>query len=600
MTQTLKDLEPLKPAEQAVLDNLWDAPEVSIGTGELPEEVPTEEVIIRAGFVRYLCLYYDKLPEWGLGVFGASIEGELGLEGTELKADLLLANCRFDTALKLRSAELKSIYLNGSHLPGLDADGLSAKGDFSLRGATATAQVRMLGGKLGGDLNCIDATLAAEDTALNCDRLETGGEVFLRHADVTGAVRLLGARIGGDLTFEGAKLSGGEAGVAVQCDKLWAGGGVFLRSAEVAGAVRFLGTKLGASFNADRVAITSQGSALQFDGAQIDGDLQLRHATIIGAVRILGARISGDLTCRSTSITADGDAINATNAQINGTFFMRSAENENPLRLDGHLDLRAARISVICDEPRAWPEPGSLWLDRCTYDAFIEAPVSAKDRIDWLDRQPEHEFHPQPWEQCARVLRDTGHGQDAKRLMIEKEGRHRRHRRALLRASGQWDRLLLATVWDGILASTVRYGREPFLALFWLVGFAVLGAFVFNAAYQRGLVHPTGSSVLGSVAWQACGPEFGVADTQRTAPDETRVMCYNANPDAEDLPRFPPLMFTLDTLLPVMSFDVRSKWEVVAPPGDRLWLVYFWVQIVVGWALSLLAVAGFSGLVKSE
>lgn len=36
-------------------------------------------------------------------------------------------------------------------------------------------------------------------------------------------------------------------------------------------------------------------------------------------------------------------------------------------------------------------------------------------------------------------------------------------------------------------------------------------------------------------------------------------------------------------------------------PGVDMWARRFlWLQIIAGWALSLLAVAGFSGLIKSD
>jgi hypothetical protein len=59
-------------------------------------------------------------------------------------------------------------------------------------------------------------------------------------------------------------------------------------------------------------------------------------------------------------------------------------------------------------------------------------------------------------------------------------------------------------------------------------------------------------------------------------------------------------MYSLDTLLPVLDMGQRTYWRPnPAKPGGRVAINYFYFQSVVGWALSLLAVAGFSGLVKS-
>ena len=59
-------------------------------------------------------------------------------------------------------------------------------------------------------------------------------------------------------------------------------------------------------------------------------------------------------------------------------------------------------------------------------------------------------------------------------------------------------------------------------------------------------------------------------------------------------------MYSLDALLPVLELDQKAYWRPNPPkPGGRLAIAYFYIQSVLGWTLSLLAVAGFSGLVKS-
>ena len=60
-------------------------------------------------------------------------------------------------------------------------------------------------------------------------------------------------------------------------------------------------------------------------------------------------------------------------------------------------------------------------------------------------------------------------------------------------------------------------------------------------------------------------------------------------------------MYSLDTLVPFLDTgqqdfwipDVRQHWGLAGR-------VYLYVQNIAGWALSLLAVAGFSGIVKSR
>jgi hypothetical protein len=54
-------------------------------------------------------------------------------------------------------------------------------------------------------------------------------------------------------------------------------------------------------------------------------------------------------------------------------------------------------------------------------------------------------------------------------------------------------------------------------------------------------------------------------------------------------------------LFPVLEIGQKEFWR---PDPTKKWgplvMTYFYFQAVVGWALSLLAIAGFSGLVKSK
>ncbi|MEO1001345.1 MAG: hypothetical protein AAFW69_12200, partial [Pseudomonadota bacterium] len=60
-------------------------------------------------------------------------------------------------------------------------------------------------------------------------------------------------------------------------------------------------------------------------------------------------------------------------------------------------------------------------------------------------------------------------------------------------------------------------------------------------------------------------------------------------------------VYSLDTLFPLVDLEMQEQWI----PDERAAAgafarVYLWVHIAMGWILSLLAVAGFSGLVKSD
>ncbi len=384
----------------------------------------------------------DGLAADGLRVYGARITGWLDLEGMKLDHDLLLADCHFDAAPLLRAMRLDSLNLHGSHLPGLYAD-----------------------------------------------RLEARGNVFLRQVESTGENRLPGAKLGGNLSCIGARLTAGQS----------------------------------------------------------------------------------------------GKALNAEGARVAGTLFWRKVK-----AVKGRVSLIAARFGQIADEKASWPD--ELALDRCLYDAFVGgAPVSGAARIDWLDRQDRSgegaPFEPQPWEQCAKVLREMGHEAAALEVLVEKEKRQRAAHRQYLRGAALFEDAWMARLRDGVLRWVVGYGYRPFRALGWPAGFWLLGAVVFYNAYQHDAMKPADTRTLYQQEWADCARS---------------PACFLATAKGGSYPRFDALVYSADTLLPAVNLEVQPYWIPAQEAGG--WGVvaqwFLWLQIIAGWALSLLAVAGFSGLIR--
>jgi hypothetical protein len=60
-------------------------------------------------------------------------------------------------------------------------------------------------------------------------------------------------------------------------------------------------------------------------------------------------------------------------------------------------------------------------------------------------------------------------------------------------------------------------------------------------------------------------------------------------------------MFSLETLFPILEIGQKTFWRLnSSEPGGMFVMGFFYFQSLIGWALSLLAVAAFSGLVKSR
>lgn len=245
------------------------------------------------------------------------------------------------------------------------------------------------------------------------------------------------------------------------------------------------------------------------------------------------------------------------------------------------------------------------------------------------------DFWPQPYEECARALREAGHGSAAREILIEKERLQRQTRRQAIsdelhaaragrdakghsegyradndKVVSAWCRLQIARVYDWLLGASVDYGRRPGKAAIGLACFWLIGALFFARAAGFGEIKPNLPQIQRAPEWVACGaaPDAGaIPEAQRKLyqprahPGEDQLACFLRQPEAAAYPRFNPLIYSADTLLPIVSLEMQSYWipDDRKPIGNAARL-YLWLHIAAGWALTLLAVAGFSGLIKTD
>jgi hypothetical protein len=508
---SLAALRPLTPAEERILADLGVGEFDRLGDGLRPDtDDPARQV--RAGFLRFLILGGDEAHrphEKGVRVSGGWISGVLDLEGARIPRDIGLKDCRFDAVPVLRYAVIDNLFLDGSALPGLQADRLEARGGVSLKGA------------------------------------ELGGEV-----------RLSGSRLGGNLSLDGASIT-------------YAG-----------------------------------GTALVADAIEVKS-VELRGATIAGEIRMTSARVDGDFDLTGARLShPGGEALHLNRTVVRGGLFLRGGAE-----IKGALDLTGASVDTLHDDEASWPKPGDLLLNRCLYNALIGGPMDARRRLQWLARQsPERwgeDFWPQPYEQLAYVFREMGHDEDAGTVLVEKERLQRAARRE--RTSNPLWRLLLQ-VKDGLLGVTLGYGRKPLLSFAWLLLFWGLGVAVFAFAEAQSANKPNSPFVLRSTEWLTCGMAEGEPlmlaagpATGRAAPGQSQLHCFLAQPEAASYPAFNAWMYSLDTMFPVLGIGQREYWRPdTTKPWGSFAMGYFYFQALVGWALSLLAIAGFSGLVRSR
>ena len=168
----------------------------------------------------------------GLRLRGAKITGRLDLENLATGISLELTDCLLEEGIFARNARLASLVLAGCLLdhaaePPLDGAMLVCGALFLVGtrviGHADSGAVRLAGARIGGQLGCIGAELRNDSgPALIADSLHVDQGTFLRGFTVagrggTGAVRLLGARVGGQLDCAGATVSNDSGPACWRC-----------------------------------------------------------------------------------------------------------------------------------------------------------------------------------------------------------------------------------------------------------------------------------------------------------------------------------------------------------------------------------------------
>jgi hypothetical protein len=283
--------------------------------------------------------------------------------------------------------------------------------------------------------------------------------------------------------------------------------------------------------------------------------------------------------------------------------------------------------------PTSWP-PGDADDSKDKHylclDGFVYARISSEGsivvdkRLQWLERQPKSPFRMQPYLQLAKVLQEAGDTDGAVRV---------KERMQQLRFQQEPGLLVPAESW--LLRSTIGYGYDPLRALYWELGLGLVGWIIYRRSYLAGSVTPTDKD--------AC--------TEFKKPGG-KVLAY--------YPRFSPLVYSVENSLPLVKLGQGDKWqpdperqiamrerrpatefgyratwgwlprklrEGCSVIGERLaaiweraparlrkgatWLVakttsprfvmwFLWFQILLGWLLATLFVAGVSGVVHKE
>jgi hypothetical protein len=529
----------ITPGEDAVLLR-------SVSFEEDPPK-PKVKSGVNANFLRWLATDEDAGPHidpLGIRVKDASILGTLNLSLSRISAPLMFNGCTFHGGFELNSAEVTALYLfDCESKAGIRADGLTTSGDIFLRDLRSSAEISLIGAQVGGDLDCGGAKLSATGHALSADRARITGGVFLNeNFSSSGEIEFIGAQIGGSLECDGAKLSA--TGIALHADGARITGSVFLRNG------------------------FSSSGAIRFVGAQIESELDCDDAKEIAELDCTTARIAGDLTWYGdpsrTILTLSACTVTT----------LHDERVRRPNEGKGNLHLRdfVYRDLIFHEGPDHHPVPGS-----------------ARDRIDWIMRQPDEETtNAQPWMQLANWLEVNGDPKGAKQVRYA-------YHRLQARAGGFLNRVVSLPL---DLLEENPFKIAPAIAGLWIVG-----SLIFWRAQRMRAMAPTDK------------------DAYRQFEDD--------EPLRGGHPLFSPIVYTLENVLPVVKLGQDSAWapDNRMPAGTWLperaarlrafaarwrftrWLIRLdyqrlallrWTLIVLGWVLALILAAAIGARFKES
>ncbi|MFE5585721.1 hypothetical protein [Kitasatospora sp. NPDC056531] len=150
-----------------------------------------------------------------LDLQGAHISGRLDLTGARIAAPVKLLGCGFAERVLLDYAEVTWWNLNGTHLPGLDAEGLRVDLWLGLRDAVVTHELWLLDARFSGGLDLSGTILrGADGFALMAKQMTVDGGLRAQNLRAEGELRLSRTRIAGTLDLAGARLTQTHGGAA--------------------------------------------------------------------------------------------------------------------------------------------------------------------------------------------------------------------------------------------------------------------------------------------------------------------------------------------------------------------------------------------------
>ncbi len=528
--------------------------------------------------------YKEAIHRNGVRIVGAWFKGGINLSNSKIEHLLYLDKCRFDKNVSfwdIKSASL--ISFSGSRFKGeLDLHRADIASSLFLRdNALFDGEVNLASASIGGILTMKGSTFTDK---VDMNMLKVTSNLFMGgKAQFEGEVNLLGASIGGQLAMVGSTFTG-----EVVMNMLKVTSSLFMSDkAQFEGEVNLVSASIGG-------ALTMEGSTFKrkvvMERVTVGGNCIISGAEFTGLVDMSFAKIkSGVLNLADASFAS----LNLTGAKVDGVVCLGSkTQGATKWKKGATLTLRGAECGSLQDLEKSWPD--KLDLDGFKYnrlDGFMPkdddlfANRGEEWMKDWLNKNEGKIFYPQPYEQLAKVLRETGQKDKANEILLAGKQEERKNMR---KYSLAWFSLFLQD-------ATVGYGLRLRYTLGWALAFTFLGVFVlYVAGYVGMLVKDT--SAKGTIARETIvrvkaaekvvkGKVIGEAVVKETVVKETLVK-------EKPIEIIDIFIFSASKLLPILRI------ETVDIPLDPYSKGYFLIHSILGYVLAAFLASGLAGFMK--
>lgn len=368
---------------------------------------------------------------------------------------------------------------------------------------------------------------------LTAHAMRVDGVLRMTRSRFRGVVRLAGAKISGSLFMEGAEIIAPDAEEPVlQLNQAAVGDDLRAVGLRTQGQIRLSGASVAGSVDLNTAHLSNPGgSAVDAEILAVEGNVLVREAHVEGWVGLRGARIAGRLDLSHTTLSNPGNPALLASSSTMGN---SGCARARPCRGDSCC---AVRRSTSCG-----------WSRRCcrTRSPSPASPTPRSSRtspptmrLTMLERDGDG-YVPHAYEELAAAYRRVGDDYAARNVQLAKQRR--------LRGTLRW----YYRIWGYVQDATVGYGFRPLRACAWLLSLLAIGSLAYGLHQPHAL-------------------------------------------KASETPHFNPVFYTLDLLLPVVSFGQE---EAFAPDGWYQYLAYG--LIITGWILATTVVTGVTRSVSRQ